>query len=126
MALNKYQLSMDEVALLSYNAGFRATNLVTAIAVVWAESGGNAWAININSSPGKPTHGSIDIGLAQFNTYWWSTHKANDLMKPDYSMALMFKASRGNNFSFWSAFVHGMHRPYIPYAEAVVARNNLV
>lgn len=127
MTLKTFPHSMDEVAILAHNAGFRSDGLITSIAVIWAESGGNAWAVNINSNPGKPTHGSMDLGLAQFNTYWWPAQKANDLMKPEYNVNLMFKASRnGTYFGYWSAFVYGYHKKYISFAQEAVKRLGLV
>ena len=127
MPLATKQLSMSEVAQLCHTAGFRDANLLTSIAVIWAESRGNAWAININgSNPLSRAYGSIDIGLCQWNTYWWSIHKANDLMKPEYSVNLMFRVTKGQNFQYWNAWLYGHHKQFLPYAEAVCAELKLI
>lgn len=119
MALATKLLTMQEVAQLVKAAGFSGENGVTAIAVIWAESGGNAWAVHVNNSPGKLTDGSLDLGLAQFNTYWLPLQRVGNLMTPEYSVNLMFSLSKGINFGFWSAFVHGYHLKYMDYARAV-------
>lgn len=112
---------MQEVATLLLSAGFVGESAVTALAVIWAESGGNAWAVNINSAPGKPTDGSMDLGLCQFNTYWWPYQRANDLMKAEYSIPLMYRASRqGTAFYYWAAFVYGYHVKFMDYARAAL------
>lgn len=114
--------SMEEVAVLCYDAGFTGEGLVIALSIIWAESGGNAWAVNINSTPGKPTDGSLDLGIAQFNTYWWLYQKANDLMHPEFAIPLMFRVTKGSKFIYWSSYVHGTYKVFLDYARAVVTK----
>ena len=118
MALKTKFLPMMEIAEYIKNAGFTGENAGIAIAVIWAESGGNAWAVNINSAPSKPTDGSLDLGLCQWNTYWFSNVKPHQAFDPQYSCNLMFLASKGSNFMYWNAFVNKYHVKYLAYGYA--------
>lgn len=121
MALRTKLYTMQEVGALLLSAGFIGENAVTALAVLWAESGGNAWAVNVNSAPGKPTDGSLDLGIAQFNTYWWPWQRANDLMKIEHSIPLFYRASKnGTYFGYWNAYVNKYHLKFMDYARAAL------
>lgn len=121
MALKVKLYTMQEVGVLLLSAGFTGENAVTALAVIWAESGGNGWAVNVNSLPGRPADGSLDLGICQFNTYWWPAQKANDLMKAEYSIPLFYRASKyGTYFGYWAAFVYGYHLKFMDFARAAL------
>lgn len=65
------QYTMDEVAVICLESGMRGWPTVTAISIAWAESGGNAYAVNINDgNPDNQAYLSMDLGLWQTNTFW--------------------------------------------------------
>jgi hypothetical protein len=122
MALKTKLYSMHEVRDFCKAAGFSGDNLAIAIAVIWAESGGNAWAVNINSTPGKPTDGSIDLGICQWNSYWWPLITPAKAMDPQFAIKKFYEVSKGTNFSYWNAFVSGAHKKFLSYAQAVATQ----
>lgn len=64
-------MAMEEVAAVCLAAGMRAWPAVTAVAIAWAESGGNAYAVNVNdANPQSEAYLSLDLGIWQTNTYW--------------------------------------------------------
>lgn len=120
MALNTKLLSMDEVGRLLLAAGFTRPNAVIGLSVIWAESGGNAWAVNVNSSPGKATDGSIDLGLCQFNSYWFPLITPAKAFDPPTAVQKFFDVSKGTNFGYWNAFVNQYHVKFLPWAQATI------
>jgi hypothetical protein len=126
MALKTKFLPMQEIAGYVKNSGFQGENAAIAIAVIWAESGGNAWAVNVNSAPGKPYDGSLDLGICQWNTYWFPTVTPAKAFNPQYSTDLMFLASKGVNFNYWNAFVNGYHKKYMDYARACAIQAGVI
>lgn len=125
MTLKTLPYSMDEIAVLVRDAGFTGDNAVIAIAVIWAESGGNAWAVNINSTPGK-TYGSIDLGLVQWNSYWWPYITPAKAMDPVFAVKKFFEVTKGTNFLYWNAYVNKSYLRFMDYARACAHNAGLV
>jgi Lysozyme like domain len=67
-------LTSDEVAELLVQAGAQGWTVVTMGAIAVPESGRNGYAINVNDSPEKPSHRSLDVGLFQINTFFNPKH----------------------------------------------------
>ena len=122
-----------QVAQHAKDAGFVGWQVVTAVAVSRAESGHNAYAINVvdaatraDGSP-NPAYRSLDIGLMQFNTFYHPAHKIADLLDPAYSMRAAralwlwrFNATTGTYaekvtaaWSQWVVYQTGAHEPYL-------------
>lgn len=114
------QLSMREVHDLMVEAGFspHLWRCVTALSVIWAESGGNAWAVNIVDNPDSPAHLSLDLGLVQWNSYHnpMPTPLAFD---PLYSLQRMWTVTKDWTVSknLWIAYNNGAYMKYLGYAR---------
>jgi hypothetical protein len=119
MTLKTMFLPMEDVARMVVKAGFRQERAVTALAVVWAESGGNQVAVNINTSnPDSKAYLSMDLGICQWNTYWHPRFRIPRHFDPLSSLKYMFyKSDRGRNFSLWMAYTSGAHEKFIPFAR---------
>jgi hypothetical protein len=62
---------IDVVALLATKMPVDDWRIVTGVAVVLAESGGNPLALGtLVWNPGNPTHLAIDLGMFQLNSYY--------------------------------------------------------
>src|SRR5262245_56573616 len=91
------------------------------------ESGRNAYAVNVNHSPGKPSHRSLDVGLFQISTFFNPKHPIRDLLDPIYNtrVALEILAGAGgppDGYRRWNAFNSGLHKPYLAEARAAARR----
>jgi len=124
VAVHLAAVGIDLCAQDGYNAGFRGSYLVTAVAVAMAESRCNPGAVG--SNPGDGGHcpyGSLDRGLWQINSCW----------HPEVSEACAYDAqcnanaayaisSGGTSWSQWSTYVAGTYLSYISSAQAAVNR----
>ena len=81
----KLMLTSDQVATVLVEQGAKGWAVVTMGAIAVPESGRNAYAVNVNDSPDKPSHRSLDVGLFQINTFWNPTHPIADLLDPAYN-----------------------------------------
>jgi hypothetical protein len=112
-------LTAEQIAIVAQKAGFTGSNLVIAVAVALAESGGNANA-----------HGDVTIG-GSFGL-WQVYCKAHpDLIPPDnpdsvawydpYQNARWaYKISGGSNWHPWSTYKHGTYEAFMDKARAAV------
>lgn len=108
MAIDANILSDLEIAQIAWDVGFRGNAAIIAISVSLGESGGNAWAINLNSyDPESVSYLSLDKGLCQFNDYWYRDFAGGaDAFDPVKSMAKMFEVSKGGlDFTPWNVYV---------------------
>lgn len=97
-------------------AGFAGANLVIAVAVALAESGGVAGAINP-----KNRDGSIDYGAWQINSVHIPPYDAKLLLDLYYNAKAAFAISkRGTNWSPWTTFRAGKHQTHMETARASV------
>lgn len=91
-------LSPQQIGFYASRAGFTGQNLVIAIAVALAESGGSVGAINTANKDG-----STDRGLWQIN----SVHKQfqqSRLFDPAYNAFAAFQISGGHNWFPWATY----------------------
>ena len=116
------KLSPSDIAIYAANAGFTGDDLVTAVAIAMAESGGNVNAkgdINL-----APTNGP-SIGLWQINT---GSHAhpelaSVDLTDPQTNANYAFQIySVHGNFRPWSTYIHANYLNY--YADALQGVND--
>ena len=120
-------MTSDDVATILINEGGRGWTVVTMGAIAVPESGRDAYAINVNHSPEKPSHRSIDVGLFQINTFFNPQHTITDLLDPEYNtrVALRVLAGAGgppSGYSRWNAYKAGLHVPHLPEARAAARR----
>jgi hypothetical protein len=123
----KLMLTSDQVAQLLIQCGAQGWTVVTMGSITVPESNRNAYAINVNDSPEKPSHRSIDVGLFQINTFWNPTHAVTDLLDPEYNtkVALQILAASGGppkGYARWNTYVAGVHTPHLPEARAAAKR----
>lgn len=109
-------LSDGQIAAYVKNAGFTGEDIVTGIAVVLAESGGNT--LSENSQNNTPP--STDRGLWQINDYWHSGVSDECAFDPSCASAYAFKlfTNRGNKFTDWAAYNAGTYTTYLERARA--------
>lgn len=110
-----HRLTVDQVAVHAYRAGFRGQGLVTAVAVSGAETGGSFDA-DLNSPPNHtsgPDNGSIDRGLWQLNSYWHREVSNADAHDPDAAARAAYRISNGGtNWRAWSTYNSGAYKKY--------------
>ena len=123
----KLILTSDQVASALVEQGAKGWTVVTLGAIAVPESGRNAYAVNVNDSPDKPSHRSLDLGLFQINTFWNPTHAIADLLDPAYNtrVALQILAGAGGppkGYERWNAYKAGLHQPHLSEARAAARR----
>lgn len=99
------KLSASEIAQFAAGAGFYGDDLVTAVAVALAESGGNPSAYNPETQAGTP-QGQGSFGLWQIYLFKHQEFVMLDLYNPAANAAAAFSvyAAAGNSFRPWSTF----------------------
>lgn len=131
-------ITMEDAGRCLIDAGFTGWRVPTFIAIGWAESAGNAWAVNlvVQADPLAASHLSMDLGWLQLNNYWWA-----DDLKPDHRAAfdpaaaarIAFRHVGGNEGIFdaiakksttrgymeWSTYKVKVHLPYLSAAIGV-------
>jgi len=123
MGVKSQVLEDTEIAQLLIDAGFRGDAAIVAFAVIIGESGGDAWAINMNThDPTSVSYLSLDKGLVQWNDYWWPDFaRTSDPFVPELAVQKFFEVSKGNNFTPWNAyknhsFVRHVERAYAAFS----------
>jgi hypothetical protein len=115
---NDNKLSAAQVAAFAKAAGFSGDDLVTAVAIVKAESNNNSAA-----KGGPNRNGSYDWGLFQIN----DVHKPTDEVKKNplanARVAYGLYTARGN-FKDWATYNSGSYQEHLPAARAGVKLMN--
>jgi len=116
-------LTPDQIGSVARLAGFGGQNLVTAIAVALAESGGYPLATNYN-----PGSHSTDLGLWQINDYYnkaalalgdWRLPRDNARMAMHaYRGRAQWDQGPGGGWRDWSAYLNGRYRQFLDEAQA--------
>lgn len=114
-------LTIAEISTVAQNAGFAGNDLITAVAVALAESGGNPNALgdtNIGSGTGS-------FGLWQINA------DAHPEYGPDFTVlydpqtnanaAYAVYSAAGDSFTPWTTFKTGVFNQFMTSAAAAVA-----
>lgn len=102
----------DQIAIFAQEAGFTGGDLVTAIAVALAESGGDTEATHTNRD------GSTDYGLWQINSVHKELLAGKVWMDPAVNAKMAFEVWKGSGWSAWSTFNNGAILFYMPTAIA--------
>jgi hypothetical protein len=112
------KLTPQQVAGYAKAAGFPASEIATATAVAFAESGGNTDAINRN------TNGSTDHGLWQINTIHGSLLNQGDRNNPadNAKMAYTVWQRAGGKWTPWATYNSQKFRTFLP--QATLAAGN--
>ncbi|MGH3658152.1 MAG: transglycosylase SLT domain-containing protein [Micromonosporaceae bacterium] len=118
------KMSMTEVAEVAYQAGFRGEDLKIAVAVAWAESGGDP---KVNSHyPGEDSR-----GLWQINEVHFGRYDESRLYQPRYNAEaardIWRDSTQAGNPPWypWSTWRFGNYEQYMDDARRAVKRADL-
>ena len=118
------QLTMDEAAQLCLQANFAGWRCVEVVATIWAESRGNAYAINIvDHDPDAEAYLSLDVGLCQFNTYWHPGIPLSTSLDPPAALQVMYVLTAGGQpgpLKMWNAYKSGAYKQFLHDARVAV------
>lgn len=122
-------VAMRDLAGICLAAGLPASIAVIAVAVAWAESRGNLYAVNINENPGFASHLSTDLGAWQTNTFWHPEITSREAFDPERQIIHVIRMAKKTgiygyvsyNWSAWNSYVNGYHKQFISLAEIAVA-----
>lgn len=104
-------LTAQQIAGAAQQAGFTGNDLVIAVAVAFAESGGNTEAVNHNAN------GSTDYGLWQINTVHGSLLNQGDKFNPIDNARMAFTVFKGSGWRAWTTYNTGAYLPFMPRAQ---------
>ena len=101
------------IAGVASQAGFSGLDLVTAVAVAYAESSGNPQAVGDNGN---------SIGLWQINLPNHPEYQGVDLTDPqtNANAAFAIYSAAGNSFSPWTTFKTGAYQSNLDQAQSDV------
>lgn len=101
-------LNAMQLTALAQNAGFSGDDLATAVAVAFAESGGNVQAYNPEKAAGA-AQGKGSYGLWQIYLTAHPEYTAADLLDPQTNANAAFKiySAAGGAFTPWSTYKSG-------------------
>jgi len=112
----------NEIARVARKAGFRGEDLATAVAIAYAESGGDARAYNPETAAGTPP-GEGSYGLWQIYLKAHPEFKGLDLFDPQTNANTAFRVYQqaGNSFRPWSTFKSGTFSAHLLRAQQEVS-----
>jgi cell wall-associated NlpC family hydrolase len=117
-------LTFEAVADIEYRAGFRGDGLITAVAVIFAESGGDPSRVGHNSDAHvNPTgQNTIDRGLWQLNSYWHREVSDAAAYDADAASREAYRITGGGrDFKQWYGFTKGGYRTHLEEARRAAA-----
>jgi Lysozyme like domain len=115
-ALQGRQLTYGWALAVCHHAGFRGRKLITAAALMTAESGRFAGAWHQNAPD------SVDRGLFQINSKAHPAQTREQMYQPIPNAGFARRLSHGgDDFTAWAAFNSNAHLKYVPAAAAAWA-----
>lgn len=117
--------SMADLGRALLDAGAPAWPAVTGVAVAWAESGGNAYAVGINDyDPTLASYLSLDLGAWQTNTHWHPEISTAEALDPARQAVHVVRLARRSQWlyvwSAWNTYNAGLHVKWLPAARVAV------
>lgn len=117
--------SMVSLAEACLAAGMPGWPAVTAVAIAWAESGGNAYAVNINDyNPALLSFLSLDLGAWQTNTHWHPEISIRDALNPRTQAVHVVRIARRSDWLYdwtaWNTYIANKHVMHLPAARQAV------
>jgi hypothetical protein len=112
------KLTDAQIAAAAKQAGFTGNNLVVAVAVALAESGGDSEATNHN------TNGTTDYGLFQINSVHGSLLQQGDWRNPVDNAKMAMTVYKGSGWKAWYTYktIDGRMGPYAKFqGRAIIA-----
>ena len=111
------QLNVKQALSLCRAVGFSGGNLVTAVAVMGAESGRFVDAFYVNDDPWQ----SVDRGLFQINSHWHPDLPLDQAFKPVPNARYAYEMSDGGKkWNAWAAYSNGAYLVNMPKVQAVL------
>lgn len=109
------KLTAQQIAQYAYNAGFRGADLVKAVAIAIAESGGNPKAYNPELAAGTKS-GSGSRGLWQIYGTAHPQYNNPTVFDPQANANAAYQVYReaGNKFTPWTTWTKGVASQIIP------------
>lgn len=110
------------IAQYAMLAGFSGNDLVTAVAIALAESGGNPNAYNPETAAGTPVNQG-SYGLWQIYLKAHPEYAGSNLYDPQMNADAAYQVyvNAGNSFSPWSTFKSGAYQAYLAMAQAQIS-----
>lgn len=115
-------LSASQIATYAQNAGFSGVDLVTAVAIALAESGGNPQAYNPETKAGAaPGQGSY--GLWQIYLTAHPEDAGSNLYDPQTNAneAYAIYAAAGGSFRAWSTFLSNAYQSFVSTVQGAIS-----
>ncbi len=115
-------LPIDQVAQISYDAGFRGDGLVKAIAIGWAESSFIPDNFNVHDN----TPPSRDRGLWEINDFYHKEVSDACAYDPACAAGQVYRISKGGkDWHEWTTYLGDRYNYELPYAQAAAAKFNV-
>ncbi len=114
------RLSDVQIAQIAARAGFSGEDLVTAVSVALAESGGDPTLTYSNTDK----HKSQDLGLFQINNYWnrdWLNGSFGDPYDPYASARIAKSIVEQIGWKDWVTYKSGRYKNFDDRARAAIA-----
>lgn len=123
--------NVESIATYARNAGFSGDDLVTAVAIAYAESSGDPkaegdWMVNGKLVP-KGTQGAEATSYGLFQIHW-TVHRDSYVAEPselfdpqrNANYAFLLYTRAGQSFTDWSTFNGGRYTAYLDKASQEV------
>lgn len=103
-------LSATQIAALARKAGFTGADIPIAVAVAFAESGGNPNSVNRANR-----NGSVDYGLMQINSVHSALLRTGNWADPATNMRMAYRvfADAGKRWTPWATFNSGSYKKFL-------------
>jgi len=110
------KLSASQIAQYAQSAGFQGQDLVTAVAIALAESGGNPDAYNPEIAESTP-EGKGSYGLWQIYRFAHKEFDNVNLFDPASNANAAFSVFSKGGFRQWSTYKYGQYQKYLEQAK---------
>lgn len=121
-------LSREEIATLARDAGFTGANIDVAVAVALAESGGNPYAHNGDSSTGDDSYGLWQINMigsmGPDRRKRFNLSSNADLYDPETNARVAHSLWKSNGWSPWTTYTSGKYKKYMTNSVISASSSN--
>jgi hypothetical protein len=104
-------MSMEQIAQLAFDAGFRGDDISKAVAIAWRESHGNPSAHNPNRATGDDSYGLWQINMlpkALGPAMTALGYTGNDLLNPSNAAKAAYSIYQRSGFGPWTTYRSGI------------------
>src|SRR5579859_6631813 len=116
------RFTAQQIASFASGAGFSGNDLVTAVAIALAESGGDPQQYNpeIKARGGTPP-GYGSYGLWQIYRKMHPEFASWNLYDPNQNAAAAYSVYQAQGFAAWSTYTNGAYLKYLPMVSQALA-----